>query len=81
MCDVRDMTDEELKNLADRVAAELTDRKNKEKTALLKTLKDTVERLCEIDSNFYMNSPIRTACCGEVIEIDLFNLLLEYFKI
>ena len=31
MCDIKNMTDEELKNLSDRIAVELSDRKNKEK--------------------------------------------------
>ena len=32
MCDIKNMTDEELKSLADRITVELKDRKNKEKT-------------------------------------------------
>jgi hypothetical protein len=75
------MTNEELKKLADCIAVELNDRKNKEKTALLKTLRETVERLYEVDSNFYMSSSIRTDCCNELMEIDLFDLLRDYFDI
>lgn len=81
MCDIKSMTDEELKNLADRITTELKDRKNKEKNALLKTLRETVERLCDIDPTFYINSYVLTDCCGEKMEIDLFNLLLNYFDI
>lgn len=81
MCDIKNMTDEELKNLSNRIAVELSDRKNKQKTVLLKTLKDTAERLYEVDSNYRMTGSIRTDCCGEEMEIDLFNLLLDYFNI
>lgn len=81
MCDVKNLTDEELKNLSNRIAVELSDRKNKEKTVLLKTLKDTVERLYDIDHDFYMNSSIRTDCCDAQMEIDLFYLLRDYFDI
>jgi hypothetical protein len=81
MCDIKNMTDEELKNLADRITTELKDRKNKEKTALLKTLRDTLERLYNVDPGYYMNGSIRTDCCGEAMEIDLFGLLLDYFNI
>ena len=81
MCDVKNMTDEELKNLSNRIAVELSDRKNREKTALLKTLKDTLKQLYDIDPNYYMNETIRTDCCCEEIEIDLFGLLLNYFNI
>lgn len=81
MCDIRTMTDEELKSLADRITVEIKDRKIKEKNVLLKTLRDTAERLYDIDPNFYMNGSIRTDCCCEPMEIDLFDLLLEYFDI
>lgn len=81
MCDIRNMTNEELKSLADRITVELKDRKNKEKTALLKTLEDTVQRLYDIDPNCDMNGSIRTDCCGEPMVVDLFGLLLEYFDI
>lgn len=81
MCDIKSMTDEELKNLADRITTELKDRKNKEKNALLKTLRDTVERLYNVDPAFYMNCSIRTDCCFESMEIDLFSLLVSYFDI
>ena len=81
MCDIRTMTDEELKSLADRITAEIKDRKNKEKTVLLKTLKDTAERLYGVDPGFCMNSYIRTDCCSEKMEIDLFSLLLDYLGI
>ena len=81
MCDITNMTDEELKSLADRITTELKDRKNKEKNTLLKTLRETVERLYEIDPNYYMNGSIRTDCCSEKMEIDLFSLLLDYFNI
>lgn len=81
MCDVKNMTDEELKNLSNRIAVELSDRKNREKTALLKTLKDTLKQLYDIDPNYYMNETIRTDCCCEEMEIDLFGLLLNYFNI
>lgn len=81
MCDIKSMTDEELKSLADRIAVEIKDRKIKEKNVLLKTLRDTAERLYDIDPTFYMNSSIRTDCCGESMEIDLFGLLLSYFDI
>lgn len=81
MCDIKNMTDEELKNLSNRIAVELSDRKNREKTALLKTLKDTLKQLYDIDPNYYMNETIRTDCCCEEMEIDLFGLLLNYFNI
>lgn len=81
MCDIRNMTNEELKSLADRITVELKDRKNKEKTALLKTLRDTLEQLYNTDPAFYMNGSVRTDCCGETMEIDLFGLLLDYFNI
>lgn len=81
MCDIKNLTDEELKNLSNRIAVELSDRKNKEKTALLKTLKDTLKRLYDVDPNYYMNESIRTDCCCEEMEIDLFELLLDYFDI
>lgn len=81
MCDIKNMTNEELKGLSDRIAAELTERRIKEKNALLKTLSDTVERLYDIDHTFYMNGSIRTDCCGEPMEIDLFGLLCDYFDI
>ena len=81
MCDIRTMTDEELRSLADRIVIEMKDRKNKEKNVLLKTLRDTLERLYDVDPGFYMNSTIRTDCCCEPMEIDLFSLLLSYFDI
>lgn len=81
MCDIKNMTNEELKGLSDRIAAELTERRTKEKNALLKTLSDTLKRLYDIDPNYYMNGSIRTDCCCEPMEIDLFDLLLEYFEI
>jgi hypothetical protein len=81
MCDVKNMTDEELKSLADRITVELKDRKNKERNALLKTLRDTAKQLYDIDPNYYMNEIIRTDCCCEEMEIDLFELLLDYFEI
>lgn len=81
MCDVKNMTDEELKNLSNRIAVELSDRKNKQKTVLLNTLRDTLERLYEVDSSYHMTGSISTDCCGEEMEIDLFNLLLDYFNI
>lgn len=81
MCDVKNMTDEELKNLSNRIAVELSDRKNKEKTVLLHALKGTLKRLYDIDPNYYMNETIRTDCCCEEMEIDLFGLLLNYFNI
>ena len=81
MCDIKNMTNEELKSLADRITTELKDRKSKEKTALMKTLRETVERLYEVDPNYYMNGSIRTNCCGDPMEIDLFSLLLDYFEI
>lgn len=81
MCDIKSMTNEELKGLSDRIAAELTERRIKEKNALLKTLSDTVKRLYDIDHTFYMNGSIRTDCCGELMEIDLFYLLRDYFDI
>ena len=79
--DIKNMTDEELKNLSNRIAVELKDRKNKEKTVLLKTLKDTVERLYDIDPTYLMRGSIKTDCCDEEMEIDLFELLLDYFDI
>lgn len=79
--DIKNMTDEELKSLSNRIAVELSDRKNREKTALLKTLKDTLKQLYDIDPNYYMNETIRTDCCCEEMEIDLFGLLLNYFNI
>lgn len=81
MCDIKNMTNEELKGLSDRIAAELTERRIKEKNALLKTLSDTVKRLYDIDPDFYMNGSIRTDCCDELMEIDLFDLLRDYFDI
>lgn len=81
MCDVKNMTDEELKNLSNRIAVELSDRKNKERNALLKTLRETVERLYEIDPNYIMSGSTITDCCGEEMEIDLFGFLLDYFDI
>lgn len=81
MCDVKSMTNEELKKLSDCIAAELTERRIKEKNALLKTLGETVKRLYETDHDFYMNGSIRTGCCGEEMEIDLFGLLCDYFDI
>lgn len=81
MCDVKSMTNEELKKLSDRIAAELTERRIKEKNALLKTLSDTVKRLYDIDPDFYMNGSIRTDCCDELMEINLFDLLRDYFDI
>lgn len=81
MCDVKSMTNEELKKLSDRIAAELTERRIKEKNALLKTLSDTVKRLYDIDPDFYMNGSIRTDCCDAQMEIDLFYLLRDYFDI
>lgn len=81
MFDIRNMTNEELKSLADRITVELGNRKNEEKTALLKTLSDTLKRLYDVDPNYYMNESIRTDCCCEEMEIDLFELLLDYFEI
>lgn len=81
MCDIRNMTNEELKSLADRITVELRNRKNEEKTALLKTLSDTLKRLYDVDPNYYMNESIRADCCCEEMEIDLFELLLDYFEI
>ena len=81
MCDIKNMTNEELKGLSDRIAAELTERKIKEKSALLKTLSDTIKRLYDIDPDFYMNGFIRTDCCDEKMEIDLFDVLRDYFDI
>lgn len=75
------MTDEELKALADHITIELKDRKNKEKNVLLKTLRETVEQLYEVDHSYYMSGYIRTDCCDAKMEIDLFNLLLDYFNI
>ena len=81
MCDIKNLTDEELKNLSNRIAVELSDRKNKEKSVLLKTLRETVERLYEIDPNYIMACSTITDCCGEEMEIDLFGFLLEYFNL
>ena len=81
MCDVKNLTDEELKNLSNRIAVELSDRKNKEKNVLLKTLRETVERLHDVVPTFYMNISIRTDCCDAKMEIDLFDLLLDYFNL
>ena len=81
MCDIKNLTDEELKSLSNRIAAELTERRIKEKTVLLKTLGETVKRLYETDHDFYMNSFIRTDCCDAQMEIDLFYLLRDYFDI
>ena len=81
MFDIKNMTDEELKSLTDRIAIELKDRKNKEKNILLNTLRDTIERLHDVAPTFYMNGSIRTDCCDELMEIDLFDLLLDYFNI
>ena len=81
MCDIKNLTDEELKNLADRITTELKDRKNKEKTALLKTLRDTAERLYDIDPTYLMRGSIKTDCCDAEMEIDLLGLLLDYFGI
>lgn len=81
MFDIKNMTDEELKSLTDRITVELRNRKNEEKTALLKTLSDTLKRLYDLDPNFYMTDSIRTDCCCEKMEIDLFELLLDYFEI
>ena len=81
MCDIRNMTNEELQSLTNRILIELNDRKNKEKNALLKTFNNTIHQLYDTDPNFYMNSTIRTDCCGEEMEIDLFRLLLDYFDI
>ena len=81
MCDVKNMTDEELKALADHITIELKDRKNKEKNVLLKTLRETVEQLHDVAPTFYMNASIRTDCCDAKMEIDLFDLLLDYFNL
>ena len=81
MCDIKNLTDEELKSLADRITVELSDRKNKEKSVLLKTLRETVERLYEIDPNYTMPASTITDCCGEELEIDLFGFLLDYFNL
>ena len=81
MCDIKNMTNEELKNLADHIAAELTNRKNKEKSALVKTLKDTAIELYNIDPNYYMSGYIRTDCCDEQMKVNVFTLLLDYFDI
>jgi hypothetical protein len=81
MCDIKNMTDEELKNLADHITVELKDRKNREKIALLKTLKETVERLYDIDPTYLMRGSIKTDCCDAQMEIDLLGLLLDYFDI
>lgn len=81
MIDIKSMTNEELQSLTNRISTELNDRKNKEKNVLLKTLSDTLKQLYDTDPNYYMNSTIRTDCCGEEMEIDLFRLLLDYFDI
>lgn len=81
MCDIKNMTDEELKNLANRITTELTDRKNKEKTALLKTLRDTAAELYKNDPNYCMSGYIRTDCCNEEMKVNVFTLLLDYFDI
>lgn len=81
MCDIKNMTDEELKNLSNRIAVELSDRKNKEKSVLLKTLRETVERLYDIDPTYLMKGSIKTDCCDAEMEIDLLGLLLDYFDI
>ena len=81
MIDIKEMTNEELQSLTNRILIELNDRRNKEKNALLKTLNNTIHQLYDIDPNYYMNSTIRTDCCNEAMEIDLFSLLLEYFDI
>lgn len=81
MCDIRSMTDEELKSLADRIAVEIKDRKNKEKNVLLKTLRETIEQLYEVDPNYHMSASTITDCCGEELEIDLFGFLLDYFNL
>jgi hypothetical protein len=81
MCDVKNMTNEELKSLADCITTELKDRKNKEKNILLKTLRDTVEQLYEVDPSYHMSGYVRTDCCDAKMEIDLFGLLLDYFNI
>jgi hypothetical protein len=81
MCDIKNMTDEELKNLSNRITVELKDRKNKQKTVLLNTLKDTLKRLYEIDPNYIMTASTITDCCGKELEIDLFGFLLDYFEI
>ena len=79
--DIKNMTDEELKSLADRITVELRNRKNEEKTALLKTLRDTLERLYDINPNYHMSASTITDCCGEELKIDLFGFLLDYFGI
>ena len=81
MIDIKEMTNEELQDLTNRILIELNDRRNKEKNALLKTLNNTIRQLYDVDPNFYMNGYIRTDCCNEKMEIDLFNLLLDYFDI
>ena len=81
MCDIKNMSSEELRSLSDRIAVELKDRKNKEQSALLTTLRDTIERLHTIDPTFYINGYVRTDCCNERMEIDIFGLLLSYFDI
>lgn len=81
MCDVKSMTNEELKKLSDRIAAELTERRIKEKNALLKTLSDTVKRLYDIDPDYIMSASTITDCCDKELEIDLFGFLLDYFEI
>ena len=81
MCDVKNLTDEELKNLSNRIAVELSDRKNKEKNVLLKTLRDTLKRLYDINPNYHMSASTITDCCGEELKIDLFGFLLDYFGI
>ena len=81
MIDIKEMTNEELQNLTNRILIELNDRRDKEKNALLKTLYNTLKQLYDIDPNYYMSGYIRTDCCNEKMEIDLFNLLLDYFDI
>ena len=81
MIDIKQMTNEELQNLTNRILIELNDRRNKEKNALLKTLNNTIHQLYDTDPNYYMNGSIITDCCGEEMEIDLFRLLLDYFDI
>ena len=81
MIDIKELTNEELQNLSNRILIELNDRRNKEKNALLKTFNNTLHQLYDTDPNYYMGSTIRTECCGEEMEIDLFSLLLDYFDI
>ena len=81
MIDIKEMTNEELQNLTNRIFIELNDRRNKEKNTLLKTLNNTIHQLYDTDPDFYMGSTIRTDCCGAEMEIDLFELLLDYFDI